>query len=80
MAGVIAERAWQRQGVRLFQWPCGTVAVTWVGSRADATLLASCIDQLLVTFARHDLFGRADSGPTQVDVMRELSHARRVSP
>ncbi|WEN13686.1 hypothetical protein PY254_10550 [Rhodanobacter sp. AS-Z3] len=78
IAGVICERAWQAQGVRVFRWPLGAIAVVNVGSRADAQLLATCVDALLVTYARHTLFGdvlRGD-GPSLADVLRDLTWAR----
>lgn len=76
LAGMIVERAWRRQGVRVYRWPCGTVAVVLVGSRADAVMLGECLDHLLVTYARHDLLGNPGRGPTLKDVLDQLNWAR----
>lgn len=79
LAGIIVERAWCRQGVRVYRWPCGTVAVVRVGSRSDAVMLGECVDHLLVTYARHDLLGKPGNGPTLVDVMHDLNWARATA-
>jgi hypothetical protein len=79
LAGVIVERAWRRQGVRVYRWPCGTVAVVLVGSRADAVLLTECVDHLLVTYARHDLLGKPGPGPLLVDVLHDLNWAKATA-
>ena len=79
LAGIIVELAWCRQGVRVYRWPCGTVAVVRVGSHADAVLLGECIDRLLVTYARHNLLGRAGAGPQLVDVLHDLNWARATA-
>lgn len=78
LAGFIVERAWVRQGVRVYRWPCGTVAVVLVGSHADAVLLGECLDHLLVTYARHDLLGKPGAGPLLVDVLHDLNWARAM--
>lgn len=79
VAGVIVDRAWRRQGVRVYRWPCGTVAMVIVGSRADAVLLDECVDQLLVTYARHDLLGKTGAGPSLVDVLHDLNWAKATA-
>lgn len=80
VAGLVCERAWRGQGVRVWRWPCGTVAVVDVGTRADRKLLTDCVDALLVTYARHGVFacGVLGDGPSLADVMRELHWARVV--
>lgn len=79
LAGIIVERAWRRQGVRVYRWPCGTMVVVLVGSRADAVMLDQCIDHLLVTYARHDLRGKPGPGPSLVDVLQDLNWARATT-
>ncbi len=75
LAGIIVERAWRRQGVRVYVWPDRTVAVVLVGSHADMVMLGKCIDHLLVTYARHDLLGTPGQGPSQRDVLDQLQWA-----
>lgn len=75
LAGIIVERAWRRQGVRVYVWPDNTVAVVLVGSHADGVLLDKCLDQLLVTYARHDLLGTPGPGPSVKDVIEQLQWA-----
>lgn len=82
IAGVVCERAWKGDGVRVYRWPCGALAVVNVGSRPDAKLLADCIDMLLVTYARHRLLGSEARlrGPSLTDVLRDLQWARASRP
>lgn len=80
LAGIIVDRAWRRQGVRVYRWACGTVAVVLVGSRADGVMLGECLDHLLVTYARHDLLGKKPGpGPSLVDVLHDLNWARATA-
>jgi hypothetical protein len=78
VAELICERAWKGLGVRVFRWPCGTLAVVTVGSLGDGVLLRECTDQLLVTYARHGLLGGGvpGDGPRWVDVLHDLNWAR----
>lgn len=75
LAGIIVERAWRLQGVRVYVWPDGTVGVVLVGSQADAVMLRDCLDHLLVTYARHDLLGKPGPGPSFRDVSAQLQWA-----
>jgi hypothetical protein len=81
VADVICERAWKGPGVRVFRWPCGTVAVVRVGSYGDDVLLRECEPHLLVTYARHGLFGAGalGDGPMLVDVLHDLNWARATA-
>lgn len=78
VAGMVCERAWRGQGVRVWRWPCGSVAVADVGSRADGQLLTQCIDALLATYAQHGVFGYGvvGAGPQLVEVLQDLNWAR----
>jgi hypothetical protein len=67
VASDIAEAAWAGKGVRVFAWPCGTVAVVRVGSAADELLTRLIPAQLLATWTRGARFG---------DVLAELQAAR----
>ena len=67
VASDIAESAWAGKGVRVFAWPCGTVAVVRVGSSADELLTRTIPDRLLATWTRGARFG---------DVLSELRAAR----
>jgi hypothetical protein len=80
-ASAICERAWKGPGVRVFAWPCGTLAVVAVGSRGDVLLLHHCVDRLLATYARQGVFGTGPlgPGPMYVDVMGQLRAARAAA-
>lgn len=73
VASNICDRGWRTSGVRVFVWPCGTVAVVTIGSGADEALLALALPHLLATYARA---GARNPGPLYVDVMAELRQAR----
>lgn len=78
IADVICERAWrQGPGVRVFRWPCGTVAVVRVGSAGDAILLNECGGFHLATYARQRTLrgSGVEVGPTLVDVLHDLHWA-----
>jgi hypothetical protein len=49
---MIVDRAWIKGGVRVWHWPCGTVALSTVNSRMDRMLLQQCIDQLVGTWGK----------------------------
>jgi len=72
VAGAICERAWRRGGVRVYLWPCGTIAVARCAQRSDEVLLRDCLAQLFATYAR-DGQGR---GPLVRDVLQTLQWAR----
>lgn len=80
IAGIVCERAWRRQGVRVWRWSCGSMAVVDVGSSVDAQLLIRCFDALLATYARHGIFGDGllGDGPQLVDVLLDLNWSRAV--
>lgn len=63
----IAERAWKGRGVRLYRWPCGTMAVVPVDSRADHALEEHCAGFLFATYT---------AGVRLVDIMHDLNWAR----
>lgn len=52
VVGVIVERAWLGRGVRVWRWPCGTVAVSTRDSTMDFLMLRHCADQLLGTWCK----------------------------
>lgn len=81
LAGVVCERAWRGDGVRVYRWSCGSLALVNVGSRADGRMLDACIDMLLVTYGRHAVNGqpRRGAGPMLVDVLHDLHWARGAS-
>lgn len=81
MADLICVRAWKGQGVRVFGWSCGTLAIVTVASVADGVMLDECFDQLLVTYARHGIFGDGGlgAGPKLVDVLHDLNWARAAA-
>lgn len=77
-ARAVAERicnwAWKGKGVRVYRWPCGTLAVAKVGTPADDKLLSQCIAMLVATYARHglDRVGKLGDGPMLDEVIEEL--------
>lgn len=73
IASHICERGWRGQGVRVFAWPCGTVAVVTCNSGADEALVVRCASQLVATYARN---GELSPGPLFMDVLRQLRKAR----
>jgi hypothetical protein len=73
VAGVICERAW-KVGVRVFRWPCGTVAVAIINGRGDVALLRDALPQLIGTYARD---GRG-VGPKVLDVIQALQWEARA--
>lgn len=77
-AAVICDRAWKGLGVRVFRWPCGTLAVATLGTWVDKRLLQECEEQLLVTYARHGVLGNGElgNGPMLVDVLHDLNWAK----
>lgn len=72
MASAICDDAWKGKGVRVFRWPCGTVASVAVGHRADIVLLRDALPNLFATYARD----RAGMGPRLIDVIHALNWAR----
>jgi len=81
VAGVLCDLAWKGAGVRVFRWPCGTMAAIRVGSRADDVLLSECEQYLFVTYARLHVPGtdKRGDGPTLVDVLHDLHWARATA-
>lgn len=73
VADVICTRAWKGPGVRVFRWPCGTVAVVRVGSYGDEVLLRECLMHLLVTYAHRSDLGSLGQGPKLVDIVHDLN-------
>jgi hypothetical protein len=72
VATAICRVVWKGHRIRVFAWPCGTLAVTEVGSRGDTVLLRKCADRLLSTYARRSRY----DGPTHEDVVECLRWAR----
>lgn len=73
IASFITERAWRARGVRVFRWPCGTVAIAPVAAEGDVQLSRDCEPFLFATYARHGLLGY---GPMLVDVLHDLNWAK----
>lgn len=57
LAGELAEAAWRGKGVRVFAWPCGTVAWAQVGTSGDQLLLRRALPWLIGTWARGATYG-----------------------
>lgn len=66
-ASAIVERAWVGRGVRVWRWPCGTVAVSTRHSVMDLLMLRHCTEQLLGTWGK---------GAMEADVLADLQWAR----
>jgi len=71
-AALICERAWVGRGVRVFRWPCGTVVIVPVASKADRELLHAHAAHHLATYCIDAL----QRGPRTVDVIHDLNWAR----
>jgi len=69
IATYICERGWTGRGVRVFRWPCGTLAVVPIGTPSDASLLSICLDALFATYARRTVMG---GGPLYLDVLDDV--------
>lgn len=76
IAWLICEQAWKGLGVRVFCWPCGTVAVIPVDSAADARLERMHCGNLFATYCRD----ASRHGPQMVDVIHDLNWARHACP
>lgn len=72
-ADLICDRAWRGLGVRVFHWPCGTLAVVSIGQECERVMMVRCLDHLLGTYARHPATG---IGPMLVDVLHDIHWAR----
>lgn len=73
VADAICDRAWKGLGVRVYAWPCGTIALVTVGSRGDLALFERSPDALFATYARHAI---TRVGPMRVDVLHDMGWAR----
>lgn len=73
LAGLIAERAWESKGVRVFVLPCRSVLVARLESRVDALMVRKHGRHLVATWCR-DVRGR---GPSYAAVLDELRTAMR---
>lgn len=81
IAELICVRAWRKGGVRVFCWPCGTVAVAGVGSVGDTILLRECGACWFGTYARQRIPGSdREAGPALVDVLHDLHWAQAQCP
>lgn len=67
VASAIAEAAWGRGGVRVYAWPCGTVAWVRPNSKGDELLLHRCPECLVGTWTK---------GAQFPDLLAELRAAR----
>lgn len=78
VAADICERAWRGKGVRVYFWPCGTIANVLIGTDAERVLEQLCLPMLFATYARTTADGRPlhGAGPMLDDVVRELKWAR----
>lgn len=70
IADVIAERACVGFGVRVYRWPCGTVAIVTRDGPEDALLAAKCSEHLLGTYAK---------GAKVSYVLNDLLHAAEAA-
>jgi len=70
VADFVVERASLGTGVRVYRWPCGTVAIVTRDGREDLLLDASCALHLLGTYA---------SGSTVADVRADLACAAEAA-
>lgn len=75
VADAVCLGGWRGQGVRVYAWPCGTLAVVTVGTGADTQLAAQCADRHVGTYARARLHGRC-VGPLRAHVLEDLAWAR----
>lgn len=51
VAMTICDQAYIGRGVRVFRWPCGTLALVRVGTPSDERLLSMCAAALCATYA-----------------------------
>ena len=73
IASYICDRGWRGDGVRVFAWPCGTVAVVARNSGADEAMMVRCPANLVATYACN---GELSAGPIFMRVLHELRLVR----
>lgn len=66
VAWALCLQAWRGNGIRLFRWPCGTLALVAVGAHMESRMLARCAPQLFATYVQ----------PQMLDVVRDLKWAK----